>query len=98
MEEAKEESENIPTGGMSLAEFKKQAAAGNESQEGQYSTLISGYEALTRQQKDSIAKPVSENGLDISTAEELIEQYEIANEQNGMTQEEMLERLKKCYK
>ena len=83
---------------MSLAEFRKQAAAGNETQAGEYGVLVNGYESLNRQQKDSIAKPVSENGLDISTAEELIEQYEIANEQNGMTQEEMLERLKKCYK
>jgi hypothetical protein len=90
--------ENISPGSMSLAEFRKQAAAGNETQAGEYGVLVNGYESLNRQQKDSIAKPVSENGLDISTAEELIEQYEIANEQNGMTQEEMLERLKKCYK
>ena len=90
--------ENIPTGGMSLAEFKKQAAAVNETQEGQYSELISGYENLTREQKDKISNPVSEGGLDISTVEELIEQYEIANEQNGMSQEAMLEQIKKCYK
>ena len=82
---------------MSLAEFKKQAATADETQEGEYSKLSSAYENLTKAQKTSIARPVSEGGLDISTAEELIEEFKIANEDNGITEDDMIERIKKCY-
>ena len=89
--------EETPGGMMSLAEFKKQAAAASETQEGEYSKLSSAYENLTKAQKNSIARPVSEGGLDISTAEELIEEFKIANEDNGITEDDMIERIKKCY-
>jgi hypothetical protein len=89
--------EETPGGMMSLAEFKKQAAAASETQEGEYSKLSSAYENLTKAEKTSIARPVSEGGLDISTAEELIEEFKIANEDNGITEDDMIERIKKCY-
>ena len=89
--------EETPGGMMSLAEFKKQAATADETQEGEYSKLSSAYENLTKAQKTSIARPVSEGGLDISTAEELIEEFKIANEDNGITEDDMIERIKKCY-
>ena len=59
--------------------------------------LVSGYELLSRKQKAAISRPTTEGGLDISSTEELIEQYKEASEQSNMSEEDMLERMKKCY-
>ena len=84
---------DIPSGGISFAEFRKMA----NIQDGQYNILVSGYELLSRKQKAAISRPTTEGGLDISSTEELIEQYKEASEQSNMSEEDMLERMKKCY-
>ena len=85
--------EDIPSGMISFAEFRKMA----NIQDGQYNILVNGYELLSRKQKAAISRPTAEGGLDISSTEELIEQYKEASEQSNMSEEDMLERMKKCY-
>ena len=67
----------------------------NSKTPGQNKELTDFYENITRVQRSMIARTIKEGGLDIATAEELIEEFN--HPDNMDTVEEMQERLKKCY-
>ena len=77
-------------------ELKKAMEDDNGTDEGDYKKLIDFYNDLTKIQKSKIANPFSENGLEISNVEDLIEDF--LNENNLNSEEDYIDQLKKCYK
>jgi hypothetical protein len=76
--------------------LKKAMEDDNGTDTRDYKKLIDFYNDLTKIQKSKIANPFSENGLEISNEEDLIEDF--LNENNLNSEEDYIDQLKKCYK
>tara|TARA_R100000988_G_scaffold103712_1_gene84380 strand:- start:702 stop:16298 length:15597 start_codon:yes stop_codon:yes gene_type:complete len=82
--------------GVDINTFKKNMAMDeNTKTPTENKELTEFYENLSKVQKAMIARTIKEGGLDISTPEELIEEFNHPNNMDSV--EEMKERLKKCY-
>ena len=82
--------------GVDINTFKKNMAMDeNTKTPTENKELTEFYENLSKVQKAMIARTFAEGGLDISTPEELIEEFNHPNNMDSV--EEMKERLKKCY-